>query len=349
MSRRFFVIAVLVAMVISLLMPVRLENDKGGAMSIMNMSFSADGEGNARMKGIVTLDGVNKNIEMHGKLDGVFGNYSGAMMGNVNGEPAAMYVFYNQRLKYASLAIGAVNENTQPDIYTFGECTDEMYNDIVKRQVRETKQTFKAMMDYSYNEHGEYPENPSYRETYSAVGMKMEKFAPLSIRRGRYDMTTAFYLDEAEFGKYADKLGIDFVENSLKASYISVEMESEQSDGVRILRDIYPPMIHGTTEDPVDSWYGFINRGEYGNFYEHDGLKHVRWEITDKTDELSDHLKSGGAAFRAGFDCIKEQEGETEIKINSKMLVSFLGENGPYALLLQTSDDANCTIEMITE
>ena len=123
-SRRFFVIAVLVAMVISLLMPVRLENDKGGVMSIMNMSFSADGEGNARMKGIVTLDGVNKNFEMRGKLDGMLGNYSGALMGDVNGEPAAMYVFYNQSLKYASLAIGAVNENTQPtpgEGYTLGD------------------------------------------------------------------------------------------------------------------------------------------------------------------------------------------------------------------------------------
>ncbi|MBQ6933623.1 MAG: hypothetical protein IJN37_04460 [Clostridia bacterium] len=349
MSKKSFAVITVAVMMLSLFMPTRLEGEDSSVITLMSYGMGMDPEGVTRMSGKVFIDETARNFEMHGRLDGAMENYSGALMGNVNGEPAAMYVFYSGNVEYAALAIGAANEDTKSKIYTYGECTDEMYNDIVKRQVRETKQTFKAMMDYSYNEHGEYPENPSYRETYSAGGMKMEKFAPLSIRRGRYDMTTAFYLDEAEFGKYADKLGIDFVENSLKASYISVEMESEQSDGVRILRDIYPPVIHGTTEDPVDSWYGFINRGEYGNFYEHDGLKHVRWEITDKTDELSDHLKSGGAAFRAGFDCIKEQEGETEIKIDSKMLVSFLGEDGPYAFLLQSSDNANCTIELVTE
>ena len=256
-SRRFFVIAVLVVMVMSMLMPVRLENDKGGVMSIMNMSFSVDGEGNTRMKGIVTLDGQNKNFEMRGKLDGVLGNYSGALMGNVNGEPAAMYVFYNQTLKYASLTTSAVNENTQPEIYTFGECTDEMYNDIVKRQVRNVAVSLVGVDKIWYDT--ESPENCQYRDTYNNAGMKIEMFAPVKMDRVLDNGFMSFVcFEESGLAEYAESRGINIVENSARVDYFATGMRVDTpASGFSVSRaDYYPDTkdsLH-ITEEEINEW-----------------------------------------------------------------------------------------------
>ena len=347
-SRRFFVIAVLVAMVISLLMPVRLENDKGGVMSIMNMSFSADGEGNARMKGIVTLDGVNKNFEMRGKLDGVLGNYSGALMGNVNGEPAAMYVFYNQSLKYASLAIGAVNENTQPDIYTFGECTDEMYNDIVKRQVRNVAVSLAGVDKIWYDT--ENLENCQYRGTYSNAGMKIEMFTPVKMDRVSDNGFMSFVcFEESGLAEYTESRGINLVEHSSRVNYLATGMHVDTPDsGFSIsIADYYPDTkdsLH-ITEEEINEWFMEFENEEIAHAEYMDRIS--AWKMGNESSKI----KTSGEVFRARYSRLKFDTEITEgtVWYPAVMLVSFLGEDEPYAFLLQSSDNANCTIELVTE